>query len=158
MKTIRGSKRPPGVCPILWFNRIVGGKYKLWIIHELKDGSLRYGALRRGLVDATMERAVTARTLSRELKELAALGLLRRKEFAGVPPKVEYTLTSDGRRLIPIIEAMVLWVFGKTVPGVPSPIQRPRTVLSVATKAQNRAASAQPVVRARASQELVGSV
>jgi DNA-binding HxlR family transcriptional regulator len=127
MKELRASTRPSGVCPILWFNRIVGGKYKLWIVHELKDGPLRYGALRRGLVDATMEKAVTARTLSRELKDLASLGLVRRKEFPGVPPKVEYSLAADGKRLIPVIQGMVLWVFGKAVPDVPFPIKRPRT-------------------------------
>jgi DNA-binding HxlR family transcriptional regulator len=135
------ASRPPGVCPILWFNRVVGGKYKLWIIYELRDDALRYGALRRGLVDATMEKAVTARTLSRELKELAALGLIRRKEFPGVPPKVQYSLTPDGRRLIPVIESMVLWVFGKPVPEVPFPIRRPKIDPLVAKRTpQGRAA------------------
>ena len=126
MKSNRTAERPPGVCPILWFNKIVGGKYKLWIIHELKDGPLRYGALRRGLVDATMEKAVTARTLSRELKELALLGFINRKEYPAVPPKVEYTLTADGRRLIPVIQGMVLWVFGKVIPELAFPIERPK--------------------------------
>ena len=126
MKSSRAITRPPGVCPILWFNKTVGGKYKLWIIHELKDGPLRYGALRRGLVDATMEKAVTARTLSRELKELASLGLISRREFPGVPPKVEYTLTADGRRLVPVIWGMVHWIFGKTVPWFGTPIERPK--------------------------------
>jgi DNA-binding HxlR family transcriptional regulator len=130
MKSNPTAARPPGVCPILWFNKIVGGKYKLWIIHELKDGPLRYGALRRGLVDATMENAVTARTLSRELKELASLGLINRKEFSAIPPKVEYTLTADGRRLIPVIQGMVLWVFGKEIPELAFQIERPRPPVS----------------------------
>ena len=125
MKTPRSVTRPPGVCPILWFNKLVGGRYKLWIIYELKGGPVRYGALRRGLVDATMEKAVTPRTLSRELKELALLGLIKRKEYPGVPPKVEYTLTGDGRRLIPVIQGMVLWVFGKAMPKMAFPIERP---------------------------------
>jgi len=129
MKSYR-TARPPGVCPILWFNKIVGGKYKLWIIHELKDGPLRYGALRRGLVDATMEKAVTARTLSRELKDLTSLGLINRKQYPAVPPKVEYALTADGRRLIPVIQGMVLWVFGKPIPELEFPIERPRTLVS----------------------------
>ena len=73
-----------------------------------------------------MEKAVTARTLSRELKELAALGLVQRKALPGVTLRVQYKLTARGRRLIPVIDSMVLWTFDRPVPAVPSPMRRPR--------------------------------
>ncbi len=118
-------QKPPGLCPIIWFNRTVGGRYKLWIIYELRQGPVRYGEIRRGLVDATREKTITARVLSRELKELQARGLISRKQYPVVPPKVEYRLTPAGQKLVPVIDTMVLWVFGKPVPPVPFPILRP---------------------------------
>src|SRR5579863_9237561 len=84
-------------CPVTAFQRMISGKYKARIIWDLKDGPLRYGELQRGLTrGAESGRAVTARVLSRELKALAAMGLIARKDFGLVPPKVEYRLTTLG--------------------------------------------------------------
>lgn len=52
---------------------------------------------------------VTPRVLSRELKELDARGLIHRKQYPVVPPKVEYTLTKFGKSLVPVIKEIVKW-------------------------------------------------
>jgi DNA-binding HxlR family transcriptional regulator len=105
-------RRPGALCPIIGFNRTVGGKYNLRLLYELKDGVARYGELRRALVEATLEKTITPRVLSRELKELQARGLIWRKQYPVVPPKVEYGLTARGRSLVPVIEAMMYWSLG----------------------------------------------
>lgn len=97
-------------CPVTAFQRMISGKYKARIIWDLKDGPLRYGELQRGLTrGAESGRAVTARVLSRELKALAAMGLIARKDFGLVPPKVEYRLTTLGRSFLPVIETIQAW-------------------------------------------------
>jgi DNA-binding HxlR family transcriptional regulator len=89
---------------------MVTGKYKLRILWDLKDGALRYGEIKKslhvGISDGT---EIAARVLSRELKALAGMGLIHRKDFSVVPPKVEYTLTPAGQSLIPVISKMHEW-------------------------------------------------
>ncbi len=105
-------RKPGALCPIISFNRTVGGKYKLRILYELKTGVARYGQLRKALIEATLEKTITGRVLSRELKELQERGLISRRQYPVVPPKVEYRLTDRGRTLIPIIESMMYWTLG----------------------------------------------
>lgn len=102
---IAPSKR----CPLIAFSLAAGGKYKMRILWELKDGPKRYGELRRSAIVAAQGTPVTARVLSRELKELHARGLIHRKQFPVVPPKVEYSLAPLGRTLIPVIRKIVGW-------------------------------------------------
>lgn len=83
---------------------LIGGKWKMRIIYELGCQSVqRYGELKRNMP------GVTHKMLSAQLKELAGDGLIFRKEFPQVPPKVEYTLTEKGQSLFPIIDAMCRW-------------------------------------------------
>lgn len=96
-------------CPLVAFNEIVGGKYKLRILWVLSKGVTRYGGLNRSLVMACQGKPVTPRILSRELKELAARQLIVRVAYPGVPPKVEYGLTVLGRTLVPIVDHIVAW-------------------------------------------------
>lgn len=96
-------------CPLIAFDEIAGGKYKLRILWVLAGGVTRYGGLKRSLVIACQSKAVTPRILSRELKDLAARGLIERTAFPGVPPRVEYSLTALGRTLMPILEQIVAW-------------------------------------------------
>ena len=92
------------------FQRMISGKYKARIIWDLKNGPLRYGALRRGLLRGTEGSAsVAPRVLSRELKALAQLGFIARKDFGLVPPKVEYRLTPLGRSFLPVIKTIQNW-------------------------------------------------
>jgi len=97
------------LCPAIGFGRIVGGKYKLRILWLLNKRSHRYGELRVALVRGSMGAEPTPRILSRELKELQARGLISRRQYDVVPPKVEYSLTERGREIIPIISAIVDW-------------------------------------------------
>src|SRR5215471_11542935 len=105
-----GAERPAGKsCPLIAFNMAAGGKYKMRILWELKDGPRRYGALRRSAIVAARGAPVTPRTLSRELKELHGLGLIERKQYPVIPPKVEYSLTRAGKSLIPVVRQVVKW-------------------------------------------------
>jgi DNA-binding HxlR family transcriptional regulator len=97
-------------CPVAAFQKMISGKYKLRILWDLKDGALRYGEIRSGLLrgaEGTAE--IAPRVLSRELKALAQTGLIDRKDYGVVPPKVEYRLTPKGRSFIPVIAAVRKW-------------------------------------------------
>lgn len=97
-------------CPVAAFQKIISGKYKLRIMWDLKDGAQRYGEIKTGLLrgtDGTQE--IAPRVLSRELKALTQLGLIARKDFGTVPPKVEYRLTRTGESFIPVIATIRDW-------------------------------------------------
>jgi DNA-binding HxlR family transcriptional regulator len=97
-------------CPVAAFQKMISGKYKLRIMWDLKDGPLRYGEIRSGLLrGAVGTQEIAPRVLSRELKALAQGGLIARKDYAVVPPKVEYRLTRRGRSFIPVISAIRKW-------------------------------------------------
>ena len=108
----RGSRsgRGRGGCPVLAFQRMVSGKYKIRILWDLKDGPRRYGKIRTGLLrGASGSAEIAPRVLSRELKQLAGFGLIQRKDFGTVPPKVEYRLTPAGKSFVPVIAAIRKW-------------------------------------------------
>ena len=97
-------------CPVAAFQKLISGKYKLRIVWDLKDGPRRYGEIRTGLLrgmDGSAE--IAPRVLSRELKALAESGLIDRKDYGVVPPKVEYRLTRKGKSFVPIIAAIRDW-------------------------------------------------
>ena len=97
-------------CPVTAFQKLISGKYKLRILWDLKDGPLRYGELRSGLLRGTEgTKQIAPRVLSRELKALALSGLVARKDYGVVPPKVEYRLTPVGRSFIPVIAEIRKW-------------------------------------------------
>lgn len=96
--------------PVTEFQKLISGKYKLRIMWDLKEGALRYGEIRRGLLaGADGTREIAPRVLSRELKALTEAGLIARRDFGVVPPKVEYRLTPAGRSFIPIVTAIRAW-------------------------------------------------
>jgi DNA-binding HxlR family transcriptional regulator len=97
-------------CPVTAFQKLISGKYKLRILWDLKDGPLRYGEIRTGLLrgaDGTQE--IAPRVLSRELKALTLAELIDRRDYGVVPPKVEYRLTRKGQSFIPVIAAIRTW-------------------------------------------------
>ena len=96
-------------CPVAGFQQIINGKYKLRILWDLQSGPKRYGEIRKGLSGTMGPKDITPRVLSRELKTLTETGLLRRKEYKVMPPKVEYALSAEGRTLIPVIAVMHKW-------------------------------------------------
>jgi len=100
----------PKGCPVMAFQKMVSGKYKVRIIWDLKDGPLRYSEIRRGLLRGNEgSPEIAPRVLSRELKALAEIGMIERKDFKQVPPKVEYRLTPTGRSFLPVIETIQKW-------------------------------------------------
>jgi DNA-binding HxlR family transcriptional regulator len=99
--------------PVAAFQKLISGKYKLRILWDLKDGPRRYGEIRSGLLRGLAGSAeIAPRVLSRELKALAASGLIDRKDFGTVPPKVEYRLTRKGQSFIPVVDAIRGWSAG----------------------------------------------
>jgi DNA-binding HxlR family transcriptional regulator len=97
-------------CPVAAFQKMISGKYKLRIVWDLKDGPLRYGEIRTGLLRGTIGSSeIAPRVLSRELKALTETGLIDRKDYGVVPPKVEYRLTRKGKSFVPVIAAIRDW-------------------------------------------------
>lgn len=82
---------------------ILGGKWKGVILYQLRDELKRFNQLHRLLPN------ITQRMLTRQLRELEHDGLVNRKVYAQVPPKVEYSLTDNGKSLIPIIMLLKEW-------------------------------------------------
>lgn len=82
---------------------VIGGKWKMPIIWRLKDGSKRYGELRRSLPK------VTHKMLTQQLRELEEDEIITRKVYPEVPPKVEYNLTLLGKSIIPVIDLLREW-------------------------------------------------
>jgi len=83
---------------------VIGGKWKPLVIYQLKDGTLRFNQI----VDRVRPR-ITQRMLTKELRELEKDGLVKRKVYPQVPPKVEYSLTETGQSLIPILDQLCDW-------------------------------------------------
>jgi DNA-binding HxlR family transcriptional regulator len=91
-------------CPVLKTLKVMGGKWKPVILYYLSQNKkLRYNELRRQIP------GVTQRMLTLQLRELEQDGIIDRKIFPVVPPHVEYSLTSRGKSLLTVIEAMHKW-------------------------------------------------
>lgn len=83
---------------------IIGGKYKMIILYWLYEREIiRFNEFKR------LIGTISFKTLSLTLKELDADGLIVRKEYPQIPPKVEYRLSEKGKSLIPVLDAMCLW-------------------------------------------------
>lgn len=90
-------------CPVEATLDVIGGKWKGVILYHLLEGTFRFGELKK-----TMP-GITQHTLTRQLRELESAGLVRRKVYAEVPPRVEYSLTERGESLRQIILMMRDW-------------------------------------------------
>jgi DNA-binding HxlR family transcriptional regulator len=83
---------------------VIGGKWKMVIIYLLAENQpVRFNDLKRQIG------AITFKTLSSQLKELEADGMVKRKEYPQVPPKVEYSLTEKAETLLPVLEGLCEW-------------------------------------------------
>nr|WP_197977811.1 helix-turn-helix domain-containing protein [Sphingomonas sp. CFBP 13706] len=90
-------------CPVLRAVGVLGGKWKLHIVYHLIRNVMRFGELQRAIP------GVTQQMLTAQLREMEADGIVHRKVYAQVPPKVEYSLTEVGTGLRPLIDALVVW-------------------------------------------------
>lgn len=90
-------------CSVEYTLEVMGGKWKPLILWHLADKTLRFSELKRTIPN------VTQKMLTQQLRELENDGLIYRKVYAQVPPKVEYSLTEDGQSLIPILREMSRW-------------------------------------------------
>jgi DNA-binding HxlR family transcriptional regulator len=86
---------------------ILAGRWKPLILWALRDGTLRFGQIADELSVVTPN--ITQRMLTKQLRELEDDGLVARKVYPEVPPRVEYTLTERYRTLMPIVEMMYIW-------------------------------------------------
>jgi len=87
-------------CPVCRTAEVIGGKWTLLIIRDLADSSLRFCELERSL------KGISPRTLSLRLRALEEQGIVERRTYPEVPPRVEYALTDKGTALVPLIEDM----------------------------------------------------
>lgn len=83
--------------------KVIGGKWKPLILWYLHDGAKRFHELEKAVA------GVTQKMLTQQLRQLEADGLILRKVYPEVPPKVEYSLTEYGRTLEPVLQAMAQW-------------------------------------------------
>jgi len=104
------ARSAPGCgCPVAAFQKMISGKYKLRIVWDLQAGPKRYGEIRSGLLRGASGAEIAPRVLSRELKALTESGLIDRRDYGVVPPRVEYRLTRKGRSFVPVISAIRDW-------------------------------------------------
>ena len=90
-------------CDLTYAIQLRGGRWKLLILMRLEGGTRRFGELKKNIPN------ITERMLTLQLRELEADGLVTRRVFAEVPPRVEYELTGIGRELIPICGVLDKW-------------------------------------------------
>jgi len=103
-----GAKHSYESCPVTKFQALTSGKHKLRIAWELREKPLRYGELKRA-VNAAGRTGVAERVFGRELKALTKCGLVKRTAHASLVPKVEYSLTALGSKLVPLIATIGKW-------------------------------------------------
>lgn len=90
-------------CPVETTLMLIGDKWKVLILRDLMDGTKRFGELKKSIG------TVSQKVLTAQLRDMEAKGLVERKVYAEVPPRVEYTLTETGYSLKPILDAMWIW-------------------------------------------------
>ncbi len=90
-------------CPVTRSLQVFGGKWKPIILWEMENGILRFGELKRKIT------GITQKMLTQQLRELEEEGIIWRKVYAEVPPRVEYGITDYGRTLRPILDEMAKW-------------------------------------------------
>lgn len=90
-------------CPVEITLSLMADKWKFLIIRDLLTGTKRFGELQRSIG------GVSQKVLTNNLRQMEKSGLINRKVYAEVPPKVEYSLTDLGKSLKPILDSMVNW-------------------------------------------------
>ena len=97
------NAKPLPACPVETTLTLIGDKWKVLILRDLLPGTKRFGELKKS------SGSVSQKVLTAQLRDMEESGLLSRKVYAEVPPRVEYTLTDLGYSLKPILDAMWNW-------------------------------------------------
>ncbi len=92
---------PP--CPVETTLTLISDKWKILIIRDLLGGTKRFGVLKKSIT------GISQKVLTANLRQMEESGLVNRKVYAEVPPKVEYSLTELGFSLQPVLSAMEVW-------------------------------------------------
>ena len=90
-------------CPVETTLMLIGDKWKVLILRDLLPGTKRFGELKKSIG------SVSQKVLTAQLRDMEENGLVHRKVYAEVPPRVEYSLTDLGKSLEPILNAMKTW-------------------------------------------------
>ena len=96
-----GKKLP--ACPVETTLMLIGDKWKVLILRDLLPGTKRFGELKKSIGN------VSQKVLTAQLRDMESNGLVNRKVYPEVPPRVEYSLTELGQSLKPILDAMWDW-------------------------------------------------
>ena len=102
MGNISTAEKLPA-CPVETTLTLISDKWKVLILRDLLPGTKRFGELKKSIGH------VSQKVLTAQLRQMEQSGLVNRKVYAEVPPKVEYSLTDGGYRLKPILDAMWTW-------------------------------------------------
>ena len=97
------ERRERSSCAVEATLKAIGGRWKVLILRELFEGTQRFNELHRRV------RGITQKVLAQQLREMERDGLVRRKVYPEIPPKVEYSLTELGRSLRPVLDALHQW-------------------------------------------------
>ena len=97
------TKEEMPACPVATTVQLIGSKWRLLIMRDLLDGTKRFGELKRSLG------SISQKVLTSNLREMEERGLVERRVYPEVPPRVEYSLTEAGASLRPVIDAMRTW-------------------------------------------------
>ena len=101
MENTAAKKLP--ACPVETTLTLISDKWKVLILRDLMNGTMRFGELRKSIGQ------VSQKVLTAQLRQMEGSGLLTRTVYPEVPPRVEYTLTDLGHSLKPILDAMRVW-------------------------------------------------
>ena len=102
MNEISAKKELPA-CPVETTLTLIGDKWKVLILRDLMPGTKRFGELKKSVGN------VSQKVLTAQLRAMEESGLVNRKVYAEVPPRVEYSLTELGKSLKPILDSMRAW-------------------------------------------------
>ena len=97
------EKKVLPACPVETTLSLIGDKWKVLILRDLLPGTKRFGELKKSIGN------VSQKVLTAQLRDMEENGLISRKVYPEVPPRVEYSLTELGQSLKPILDAMQAW-------------------------------------------------
>ena len=102
MKEMNNAKELPA-CPVETTLTLIGDKWKVLILRDLLPGTKRFGELKKSIG------SVSQKVLTAQLRNMEEMGLVTRKVYAEVPPRVEYSLTGKGNSVVPILQSICRW-------------------------------------------------